>query len=155
MQKEEWRITGIRICSRSSADVFYGDRIVRIPGEAMVSCFLADPYDMFWVEKEDCEILPWILPEEKRKNRLSETESTAVMDSVNDFFRHRKEPILFLTREIEDRSLELADRIKDKRISRRKAAAMLKKEFPDLPDGFCRAMITDALAGAKWYQQRT
>ena len=149
---EEWRITGTRISSRSDADVYYGDKTVRIPGEVMVSYFLADPYEMFWLEKEDREIWPWKLPEEKRKNMLSETERAAVMETVNDFFRHKKEPIIFLTKEIEDRSLELAGMIKDKQISKRKAAAMLKKEFPDLPGGSCRYMIADAMNGARWYK---
>ena len=149
---EEWRITGTRISSRSDADVYYGDRTVRIPGEVMVSYFLADPYEMFWLEKEDREIWPWKLPEEKRKNILSETERAAVMETVNDFFRHKKEPIIFLTKEIEDRSLDLADMIKNKQISKRKAAAMLKKEFPDLSDRFYKAMIIDSLAGARWYK---
>lgn len=152
MQDEKWRITGTRISSRSSADVYYGDQTVRILGEAMVSYFLGDPYEMFWVEKEDRVIWPWDLPEEKRKNRLSETERDAVMETVNDHFRHRNEPVIFLTREIEECSLELADRIREHQISGRKAAALLKKEFPDLPDDFCKAMITDSLAGTKWYQ---
>ena len=153
MLQEEWQITGTAISSRSSADVFYGDRIVRIPGEMMVSYFLADPYEMFWLEKEDREIWPWNLPEEKRKNQLSDTERAAVMETVNDFFQKRKEPILFLTKEIEDRSLELADRIKEKQISKRKAAAILKNEFSDLPSEFYKALITDALAGTRWYSE--
>ncbi len=152
MPQGEWRITGTRISSRSSADVYYGDRTVRIPGEIMVSWFLADPYEMFWLEKEDRESWPWDLSEEKRKNKLSESERAAVMETVNVFFRHRKEPIIFLTKEIEERSLELADRIKDKQIPKRKAVALLKKEFPDLPDSFCKDMITDSLAGVRWYE---
>lgn len=152
MPQEEWRITAIEISSRSSADVYYGDKIVRIPGEVMTGCFLADPYEMFWLEKEDRGIRPWNLPEEKRKHKLTEAERAAVMETVNDFFRHRKEPIIFLTIEIEDKALELADRIKDKQVSGRKAAVLLKKEFPDLSDSFCKAMITDALAGMKWYK---
>lgn len=115
MLQEEWRITGTAISSRSSADVYYGNRTVRIPGEMMVSYFLADPYEMFWLETEDREILPWNLPEERRRNRLSGTERTAVMKTVSDFFRHKKEPVIFLTEEIEDRSLKLACMIKDKR----------------------------------------
>ena len=55
MIQEEWRITGIRISSKSNADVYYGDKIVRIPGEVMARYFLADPYEMFWLEKEDLE----------------------------------------------------------------------------------------------------
>ncbi len=74
------------------------------------------------------------------------------METVNAFFRHKKEPIIFLTRVIEERSLALADMIKKQQISRLKAAAMLKNEFPDLTSGFCKAMITDSLAGAKWYK---
>ena len=97
---EEWRITGTRISSRSDADVYYGDKTVRIPGEVMVSYFLADPYEMFWLEKEDREIWPWKLPEEKRKNMLSETERAAVMETVNDFFRHKKKTIVFLERKL-------------------------------------------------------
>ena len=153
MWKEEWQITGTRISSKSAADVYYGEKTVRIPGEMMVSYFLADPYEMFWLEKEDREIWPWNLPEEKRKNQLSDTERAAVMETVNDFFQKRKEPILFLTKEIEDRSLELADRIKEKQISKRKAAAILKNEFSDLPNEFYKALITDALAGTRWYSE--
>ena len=84
MWKEEWQITGTRISSKSAADVYYGEKTVRIPGEMMVSYFLADPYEMFWLETEDREILPWNLPEERRRNRLSETEKTAVMKTVSD-----------------------------------------------------------------------
>lgn len=152
MLQEEWRITGIRISSRSNADVCYGDKIVRIPGEVMARYFLADPYEMFWLEKEDLETRPWNLPEEKRKNKLSEAERAVVMETVNDFFRHRKEPVIFLTKETEERSLELAAMIRDRQISRRKAAAMLKKEFADLPGVVCKDMITDAMTGAGWYE---
>ena len=152
MLQEEWQITGTAISSRSSADVYYGNRTVRIPGEMMVNYFLADPYEMFWLETEDRKFLPWNLPEEKRRNKLSETEKVAVMETVSDFFRHKKEPVIFLTEEIEDRSLKLASMIKDKKISRRNAVAMLKKEFPDLSGGFCKDMITDAMTGARWYK---
>ena len=152
MLQEEWQITDTIISSRSSADVYYGDKTVRIPGEVMVSYFLADPYEMFWLEKDDRETRPWDLPEEKRKNKLSEEERTAVMETVNDFFRHRKEPVIFLTKEIESRSLELAAMIKDKQISKRKAAAVLKKEFTDLPGWFFKDMIADAMNGARWYK---
>ena len=83
--QEEWHITGTRISDKSSADVYYGDRTVRIPREVMISYFLADPYEMFWLEKEDRETWPWKLPEEKRKKKLSEMERTAVMESfLND-----------------------------------------------------------------------
>ncbi len=153
MLQEEWKITGIRISSRSSADVYYGDKTVRIAGEVMTGYFLAYPYEMFWLEKEDRETWPWNLPEEKRNNKLSETERSAVMESVNDFFRNKKDPIIFLTKEMEERSLELADRIRDKQLSRRKASVLLKNEFPILPDGFCKDMITDSLAGASWYNK--
>ena len=152
MTGEEWLITGTRISSRSNADVYYGDKTVRIPGEAMAHYFLANPYEMFWLEKEDREIWPWNLPDEKRENKLSETERAAVMDSVDDFFLHKKEPIIFLTKEIDNRSMELADKIKDKQISKRKAIAMLKKEFPNRLDAFYKAMIIDSLAGARWYK---
>ena len=152
MTAEEWLITGTRISSRSNADVYYGDKTVRMPGELMADYFLANPYDMFWIEKEDWEIWPWNLPEERRKNKLSEADRATVIGTVNDFFRHRKEPIIFLTKEIENRSLELAAMIKDRQISKRKAADILKKEFPDLPGRFYKAMITDSLAGARWYK---
>ena len=153
MWKEEWQITGSRISSKSAADVYYGEKTVRIPGEMMVSYFLADPYEMFWLEKEDREIWPWNLPEEKRQNKLSETETDAVMETVNDFFWHKKDPIIFLTKDIEDRSLELADMIKEKKISKRKAVAILKKEFPDHLSCFYQAIIIDSLAGARWYSE--
>lgn len=149
---EKWRITGTRISSRSNADVYYEDRTVRIPGEVMNSYFLADPYEMFWLEKEDREIWPWKLPEEKRKKKLSEAEAAIVMETVNEYFRHKKEPVIFLTKEIEERSLNLADMIKDKQISKRKAAVMLKNQFPDLSDRFCKNMIIDSLAGVRWYR---
>ena len=151
MITEEWRITGIRISSKSNADVYYGDKTVRIPGEAMVSYFLADPYEMFWIEKEDREIWPWNLPEEKREKKLSETERNTVMSTVDAFFLHKKEPVIFLTKEIEARSLALADMIKDKKISRRKAVAILQKEFPYHLNVFYKAMIIDSLARARWY----
>ncbi len=149
--RKAWEITGIRISSRSDADVYYGDRTVRIPGEAMTDWFLADPYEMFWLEKEDREIWPWKLPGEKRRNILSEEESAAVMDTVTLYFRNRKHPVIFLTREIENRAFELAAMVRERRMSGWKAASALKKEFPDLPDRFCRTMITDALAGVRWY----
>lgn len=118
----------------------------------MVSYFLANPYEMFWLAEEDRDIWPWNLPEEKRKKRLSETERSSVIDAVSDYCRHRKEPIIFLTREMEARSLELADRIKNKKLFRMQAIAMLRKEYPNLPRWFYRITIIDSLAGVKWHQ---
>lgn len=152
----QWRITAVRISSRSSADVYFGEKTVRIPGEMMVDHFLAVPYDMFWLAEEDRDIWPWKLPQERRMNTLSEAERQSVMTAVNEYYRHRKDPVIFLTKELEDRSLELAEMIRNKQISgpmwiaRRKAAALLKKEFPGLPDKFYRYQIIDSLTGARW-----
>ena len=124
----------------------------------MVDHFLAVPYDMFWLAEEDRDIWPWKLPQERRMNTLSEAERQSVMTAVNEYYRHRKDPVIFLTKELEDRSLELAEMIRNKQISgpmwiaRRKAAALLKKEFPGLPDKFYRYQIIDSLTGARWYR---
>ncbi len=39
----EWWINDILISSRSSADIYFGDKLVRIPGELMADYFLAEP----------------------------------------------------------------------------------------------------------------
>ena len=151
---EEWRITGVRISSKESADVFFGQRCVRIPGTVMATYFLANPYCMFWLANEkDRAFWPWDLPEERRKDRLTEAEKAAVIAAVNEYYLHRKDKILFLTRETEDRARELADRIRAKKMSRLRAAAVLKKEVPGFPRWFYRDLITDALNAVTWYTQ--
>ena len=90
MTQKEWQITGTRISSKSCADVYFGDRTVRIPGEVMVSYFLADPYEMFWLEKEDREIWPWHLLEKKQQNKLSEEDRKAVMENRQCFLPAQK-----------------------------------------------------------------
>lgn len=148
----EWRITGIRISSRSSADVVFGDRTVRIPGELLIHDFLGAPEEMFWLAEEDRELWPWRLPPERRQNRLSEAERQAVMDAVKDYCRPRSEAVRFLTRELEGRALALAREIQNGQLTKRKAAAALRREFPELPEKFCRDLVTDVLAGCRWYR---
>ena len=150
-EEQEWRITAVPITSRSSADVYFGEKTVRIPGELMVHYFLGVPYEMFWLAREDRKIWPWKLDDEKRKNRLTETEQKIVMNAVNEHFRNAKERVFFLTRELENRAFELVDMINKGQVSRKQAASVLKKEFPELTDEFCRDMITDSLAGVRWY----
>ena len=151
-QSTEWTVTATRISSRSNADVLFGERAVRIPGELLWRWFLANPYEMFWLAKEDWETWPWELPQEKRQNRLTEAETRAVMDAVNAFCKGDRNTIQFLTKELEDRAFTLAERIKTKQLSKRKAIRVLKKEFPNYLKHFYSAMITDALSGVRWYK---
>ena len=151
-QSTEWTVTAMRISSKSNADVLFGERAVRIPGELLCSYFLADPYEMFWLAKEDWETWPWELPQEKRQNRLSEAETQAVMDAVNAFCIGKRDAIQFLTKELEDRAFALAEQIKSRQLSRRKAIRLLKKEFPNYLKQFYSDMITDSLSGVRWYK---
>lgn len=145
-QSTEWTVTATRISSKSSADILFGEKAVRIPGDLMCRYFLADPYEMFWLAKEDWETWPWNLPQEKRQNRLTEAETRAVMDAVNAFFKGNRFSIRFLTKELEDRAFALAEQIRNKQLSKRQAIRMLKKEFPNYLKHFYSAMITDASA---------
>lgn len=147
----QWAVTATRISSKSSADVLLGEKAVRIPGELLSSFFLADPYEMFWLAKEDWETWPWVLPPEKRQNRLSEAESQAVVDAVNAFCKDKGCSIQFLTRELEARAFTLAEQIRNKQCSKRKAIRVLRKEFPNYLKHFYAAMIADALSGVSWY----
>ncbi|MBO4919475.1 MAG: hypothetical protein J5365_04900 [Erysipelotrichaceae bacterium] len=149
---KEWWVTRIWITSRSSADVYFGEKAVRIPGELLMNCFLGEPYSMFWVAEEDRSEWPWKLEKEKCQNLLSEADRLSVMDAVNDYYLNRKERIIFLTKELELRAIELSEKVKDGRLTRIDAALQLKKEFPDLPNYFYRDQITDSLAGVRWYQ---
>lgn len=156
---KEWWITDTRISSRCNADVYFGERTVRIPGELLADCFLADPYAMFWLAEADRDVLPWELSPERPINALSDAERQSVMAAVNDYYLHRTHPIIFLTRELENRAFELAEMIRNKqfsgrmKVAERKAAAMLKNEFPQLPDEFYKAMLTASLAGVRWYKE--
>lgn len=151
VQSTEWSVTAIRISSKSSADVLFGERAVRIPGELLWRWFLADPYEMFWLAKEDWETWPWNLPPEKRQNRLTEAETQAVMEAVNAFCKGDRNTIQFLTKELEDRAFTLAEQIKRRQLSKRKAARVLKKEFPHYLKRFYPELITDSLTGVRWY----
>ena len=148
----EWWITQVWYTSRSSADVYFADKVVRILGELMMEYFLGEPYTMFWVAEEDRTEWPWKLEKEKCQSLLSKEDRKSVMDAVNDYYRNRKERIIFLTRELEDRSFELSEAVNDKRLNKADAALQLKKEFPDLPDSFYKNQIIDALAGVRWYR---
>lgn len=150
-QSTEWTVTATRISSKSNADVLFGERAVRIPGELLWRYFLADPYEMFWLAKEDWETWPWNLPPEKRQNRLSEAETRAVMKAVNAFCKGDRNSIQFLTKELEDRAFALAEQINNRHISKRKAVRLLRKEFPNYIKQFYQDMITGALSGVRWY----
>ena len=147
-----WSVTGTIISSRSSADVFFEEQAVRIPGESMCGYFLANPYEMFWLAKEDRELWPWKLPPEKRQDLLPEAERQAVMDAVNAFCKGRKAPICFLTKELEGRAIALAEQVTNKNLSPRKAARSLMKEFPNYEKKFYSDLISASLAGASWYK---
>lgn len=150
-QSTEWTISGIRISSKSNADVLFGEQNVRIPGELLWRYFLANPYEMFWLAKEDWETWPWNLPPEKRQNRLSEAETRAVMDAVNAFCKRDRNSIQFLTKELEDHAFALAEQINNRQISKRKAVHLLRKEFPNYMKQFYQDMIAGALSGVRWY----
>ena len=147
----EWTITATRISSKSYADILFEEKAVRISGELMCSCFLADPYEMFWLAKEDWDRLPWILLPKKRQNLLSESERQAVMDAVSSFRKGKKDSIQFLTKELEDRAFALAEQIKTKQLSERKAICMLRKEFPNFMKQFYHNMIMYSMVGVKRY----
>ena len=148
----EWWISDILISSRSSADIYFGDKFVRIPGELMADYFLAEPYSMFWLKEEDRDIWPWRLDKDRCNDILSESDRESVMDSVNDYYMNRRDRIIFLTKELEDRAWELAEKVKEEELTKQSAAALLKKEFPDLPDCFYEYEIVDSLAGVRWYK---
>ena len=158
---EQWWITDIRSGSRSSVDISFAERTVRIPGELMADHFLAIPDEMFFLAEEDRDVWPWRLPPERRTDKLSKEERRAVMDAVNNYYRGRRDPVIFLTSELESRSVELAEQIKRRKISgptwiaRRKAAALLQREFPGLLKSFYQYQIIDAMAGIRRYPSGT
>lgn len=76
----------------------------------------------------------------------------AVMDAVNAFCKGDRNSILFLTKELEDRAFTLAEQIKNKQLSKRKAIRVLKKEFPNYLKQFYPDIISDALSGVGWYK---
>ena len=148
----EWWISDILITSKSSADVCFGDKTVRIPGELMMDYYLAEPYSMFWLKEEDRNVWPWLLDKEKCQDLLSKEDRESVMDAVNDYYLNRRERIIFLTKELEERAVELSEKVKDNELTKSGAALQLKKEFPDLPDCFYKYEIIDSLAGVRWYK---
>ena len=84
------------ISSKTTVDVFFQKKAVRISGERMPEYFLANPYDMFWLSEEDSG-----LPEKS----LTEAEENAVMNAVNADRQYtgrniqkNEKPIIFLTK---------------------------------------------------------
>ena len=88
-EAQDWRITGMLPSSRSTVDVYFGEKTVRIPVELMFAYFLACPYGMFWLAKEDRYLWPWKLPPERETDTLTEEEQSAVMAAVMEYCRYR------------------------------------------------------------------
>ena len=147
-----FEISQIIFSSRSDVNIYFKEKIVRIPGELMVSFFLADPYSMFWVNKEDTNILPWELPSEKKAKILTEEERLSVMGVVDKYYKHKKEPIIFYTKEFEDYAFELASKIRNKELSKFRAKHLLRKNYSSYPSTFYKDVIEAALNGNGWYR---
>ncbi len=126
-------------------------RLSEYPASYQSIVFLADPYSMFWINKEDTNVWPWELPHEKRTNVLSETERISVMEAIDNYYKRKKEPILFITKEFEDFGVELANRIQKKELSKFRARILLKKEFPNYPPSIYKDMIEFALSGHRFW----
>lgn len=150
-----WEITDVRISSRSSADITFGTRTVRLPGELQAYCFLAVSDGMFWLSEEDRDVWPWLLDPAKRQDLLTEQECRAVTAAVEDYFRDRSDPVLVLTREMEERAFDLAGGIRDRKMTKRRAAEILRSLFPGRPAAFYPDLVSDALNGVRWYPKDT
>ena len=145
-------ISDIRISSRSTADVHFGGKIVRMDGEIEGNYFLADAHSMFWLAEEDSHDWPWTLPEESRRNVLTDAERDAVMEAVSAYGKHPNGQIFFMTKELEECAAELAGKVQSKDISLRKAASLLKEAFPGYPRGFYKNEIDVCRHGYRWYK---
>ena len=145
-------ISEIRFNSRSTVDVHFGGRIVRMEGEIEANYFLADAHSMFWLAEEDSHDWPWTLPEESRRNVLTDAERDAVMEAVSAYGKHSNGQIFFMTKELEECAAELAGKVQSKDISLRKAASLLKEAFPGYPKGFYKNEIVCCKDGYKWYK---
>ena len=145
-------ISDIRVSSRSTADVHFGEKIVRMDGEIEANYFLADAHSMFWLTEEDSRDWPWTLPEEKRRNILTDAETQAVMDAVTAYGKHPNGQIFFLTGQLEKCAVELADKVQSKDLSLRKAARLLQESFPGYPKGFYKNEIECCHNGYRWYK---
>ena len=145
-------ISDIRFNSRSTADVHFGGKIVRMNGEIEANYFLADAHSMFWLAEEDSHDWPWNLPEEKRRNVLTDAERDAVMEAVNAYGKRPNGQIFFMTKELEECAVELAAKVQSKDISLRKASSLLKEAFPGYPKGFYKNEIVCCKDGYKWYK---
>lgn len=145
-------ISNILFNSKDTADVHFGDLIVRMNGEIEANYFLANPYSMFWLAEEDSQIWPWNLETEKKQNVLSEAERQAAMDAVNAYGKHPNGQIFFMTKELEGYAVELAEKVRDKKMSKLKAASLLKASFPGYPRGFYKNEIDCCYNGYIWYK---
>lgn len=134
-------ITKVIFSSRSTVDIYFNNKIVRASGELCCYYFLAYP-GMFYIEEEDTKEWPWKLEEIRKQNILTMEEENKVISIVRDYYKNKKEPIIFLTKDIEDYSYELANKVYQKEISKRKAIRLLKKEFPIYPRSFYTDEIT-------------
>ena len=148
-----WQITDVRITSRSSADITFGTRTVRLRGELMAAYFLAVPDGMFWLAEEDRDIWPWRLDPAKQRDLLTERESAAVIAAVEDYFRGRPDPVFFLTRQREALAFALAGRIRDGKTTNRRAIEEMRSLLPGLPARLYRDLLTDAQNGVRWYPE--
>ena len=148
---EMWRIIRVVISSRCTADVHFAEKIVRIRGELCAHYFLANPYTMIRITEAESRTAPWLLDQGRQKERLSESDCRNVMNAVNDYYRNKTEPVIFLTKEAEDYAFDLADAVKERRISKRKAIRLYQKAFPDYTDSFCRGEIESVLLEIRWF----
>ncbi len=142
------------ISSRSTADIYFDDQIIRVSGELCMNYFLADPYTMIRIEESDLGIWPWQLSAERQRNHLSDEKMMSCMAAVRNYCRNSEDLIVFLTREFEDRAFQLADMVSDRKISKLTAIQMLKDDFPEESLLFCKDEIETAISGYRWHTEK-
>lgn len=112
----------ISYCHREKAEAFFEDCAVVVPGEDCWYWYVTDPKELYWLK-----------PPEKAEKPLTVEEQAWFMEQVNDYYKGKKYPILFITEEIKHSAAETAEKVYRRELKWRRANKLLRCTWPALP----------------------
>ena len=118
-------ITHVSFEKTNAAKVFFGDRVVQVPGLTTSKYFMAEPKNLSWQQHP-----------ERTGQPLTPEEQSWFMEQVGGYFQNRPFPILFIPERMKTRTWELAEGLSREQLSRQEAERALEREWPGMPEDF-------------------
>ena len=120
--------------NKETVDLYVNGQAVRAQAGSGSSYCLADP-----------EGMTWLLPEEWAGRKLTEQERQGFIERAEAAGRGKDFPTVFLTEDRVSAAYALAEKVRDRKLSYRKAMRSMQEQFPALPAAFYSDLMNQAM----------